>query len=730
MQIVIQIMMCLLKLSHRFCRPIFGLVFLAVGIYLAIGIFQEQDPSKQMERWLKNTGNAELLRNYQQATDNVEKKALGVVFRTYEKQYGKGAWISHYNVDNLLGGTNRVCYADIATIALGMSGLEEREVFLDSHADSYDACVRAGLIGEAHRYASLVKEIHERGGKTWRVVAGNPFSVCVYDQVKENQDLWNWYMDNRDWCDKFLLTFTPDEDEGLVDGLKELCTNARLYQTFAKEIDGLSEEEIRELTDADTEEDARISTYKSAMVFVQQFGDVLKPLAERSIPLIESMAVVANSCDALGLDSPAEMRKSGEDLAKLHDLHRIIWDNAASDSGAHVVWLSRRVPIAWAEQVVGAFGEEHVATFLKDNYWDSNDRLLSAATETIYRCKEPGWACLQTYRLNSKFKDFLVDPKIGFRSIPYILKFGEEKAFAEMEKDPRWVDECFDKEGNLKRQDVSWYEMSPIGGDLGTVLKKYCQGRPVSMGEIGWAAFDAADMVAMAFTFGMSKVAASATKAGAKTALQKSGKAAAKRIGKQTEKKLLSSQMRRIEQKSIKVVGRGLVNAERRLPGSLGKGVGKGSSRKGWKVFKRMVEVFKKTGNGVAKGTKNSGKAIGKGWRAMKQVPPKTWERAYRASKAVMWLKWVGHTLPAKGPDFVAGVGEDVGKQLGKMVNAIVAGAGEAFKSAIKEAVGGGNDDSIVQKLLRGGIVLLLCFFAFKMLVPRHQAGGIAKCDR
>ena len=371
------------------------------------------------------------------------------------------------------------------------------------------------------------------------------------------------------------------------------------------------------------------------------------------------------------------------------------------------------MPIKWAEQIVGRFGLEHVATFLHDNYWDdSNPRLVAVAAETIYKCQEPGWATLQKYRKDTKFKDFLLDKRIGFRVVPYILRFGEEKAFSDMRKDARWVDECFDKDGNLKRKDVSWYEMSPVGGDLGTVMKKWCQGRPCSAEEIGWAAFDTADMVAMAFSLGMSKVATSAAKTG--------GKSAAKRIGRQAEKKLLGNQMRHVEQRAVRrMVAGELVNAERRLPGTLAKGVGKQTSRRGWSVFKRMPKLFKGAVKGIGKGTKGVGKSATRTWRRLKKVPSETWEKAYRASVALMWIRFSVHTVPEKGPDFVVGVAEEAGRFLGQMCNSTMAACGEFIKSAVREALGGGAlGATITGRIIQGGVALLLLLLALKMLLP------------
>ena len=525
-------MKLLLMILSRFFRPIVGLILLLSVAYLIFDLLRSGTDTVAMEKWLQKTGDAELLRLYQETKDAKARKALGVSLRVYEKRYGKGAWLSHFHDDSKWG----VCYADIAKIVLGLTDARERDAFLDAHADAYDACVQAGELDTAYRYATLLSELKEKGGKNWHVVSQNPFAASVYDQVGANPELWNWYLDNVTWCDKFLVTCSPNDGASLKDVIMELKAQKRLYQAFANEMENKTEDEKRDLVDGDEDCDMDDAVYALGLGFMSRYGNILSSLVVAGVPVIESMAVVANSLDAFDYETPEGQRAAGEYLAWLYRNHPILWQNAAYDTGAHVVWLSRQVPIQWAEQIVGRFGQEHLATFLYDNYRDDNDpRLLSVAAETIYKCQEPGWATLQKYRHEVKFKEFLLDKRIGYRVVPYILRFGEEKAFTDMWNDARWVDECFDKDGNLKRKDVSWYEMSPVGGDLGTVLKKWCQGRPCSTEEIGWAAFDTVDMVAMAFSLGMSKAATSTAKAG--------GKAAAKRIGRQTEKKLLKNQV-------------------------------------------------------------------------------------------------------------------------------------------------------------------------------------------
>jgi len=283
----------------------------------------------------------------------------------------------------------------------------------------------------------------------------------------------------------------------------------------------------------------------------------------------------------------------------------------------------------------------------------------------------------------------MVNPKIGFRIVPYYLRQGD-KVFSELREDPRWLDEVLDKNGDLKRQDVSWYEVS----DIATVVKKMAQDRPITSAEWGWAAFEAVDLAAMAFTGGASKAVTTAGKSGVKSG--------AKAIGRKATKQLTVNTMRRLECKMV-------------VRNSVGK-LAKRGARKNLSLLKRTTKMFK----GVAKTAKKGTDAIGSGLRKIKNMSPATKKSVYRSAKTLLYVKFFVHTVPNKGPDWVAGAEETIGETIGKLINAIVAGAGEAFKNAVKESFGVSKQDSLLTKLLGVVAGCALLAFGLKLIVPRR----------
>lgn len=688
----------------RHLSQIAGAILLAVGVYLFVDIMGWNGRISKMDAWLKENGDADLQKYYAEVTDPAKRKALGMSFLAYEKRYGKGAWVGHFKASNVLGG--RITYADLVELAASLSDGDATQRFLDTHASAYDACVLADRVEDAHHYADVLKELQDIGGQAWHVAQKDSFVVCVYEAVRNQPELQSWYFDNYEWCTRFLSSLEPGAGIDLSDAVMTLKRHANVVQAFDKELSLLTDDEVSELADDDVE--AKVALYESCLIFVDSYGEMLRPLLDGGAPMLTAMAVVANNCDAFVLNTSEDFRKAGVEMLGLYRDHRILWDLAAEESGVGVIKYYHEVP-QWAEQILDMFGEMNVVTFLHKFYNDSED-LLVAASETLYKCQEPGWAVLSKYRENEQFKSLLSNKKIGCRLVPYILKKGEESAFTDLWEDPRWVDEYFDKDGNLKRQDVSWYELSPVGGDLATAVKKWAQGRPVTAGEIGWAAFDVADAAAMAFSLGMSKAATTAAKTG--------GKLAAKKIARNAEKKLIGTQVRRIEQKMVtrRLVSTGLVNGQRRIGDAALKTAVK-KSRKGFSVLRRMTWWINPSSmKSMVKTTKTS---LGKAWKTAKNVKPETWKKAYKTSKAIMWLGFA-HKVETKGPDFIHNIAEDTGKLAGRLMHAIISGAGDGLKAAVKESLGIESEtDSLLKRLIKVSCSLLVFVLAVVLLKNR-----------
>lgn len=734
-------MSMIMAYMKRHWRGLASLIAMAAGCHLVWSGFMVGPRLDDMRRWLKKNGDADLLKLYDQARDAKERNSWIVAFKAYEKRYGKGAWVRHFKDENPAGTPT---YGDIAELAVGISDVEGRDEFLDAHAATYEACVRNGETETAFRYAATLKELRELGGKGWRVAARNPFAIAVYDAVREHADLWNWYLDNAEWCDSFLMTVEPEfaeedvsEHAGLAEVVKVVRDHAPLLEQFAKEIGGLSPEEQKELADGDNLNECTEALFASCLAFVGQYHHVLTPMlrASSGISMLEAMAVVANNGTAFGLgedgalDSPGKCRDAAMGFMRIHDERRLIWDFAMDEKGVDCIAFCENVcNYAWCEQVIGMFGESEVVPFLEKFYGDPpRFQLLRVATEMLYRYQELGWAVLNEYCDDPLFKRLLLKPRIGARLAPYYLKKGYD-GFAQLDKDERWIDELLDKDGNVKRLDVSWYEMLPIGGDVATVVKKWVTDRPVTAGELGWAAFDIADTASMAFTFGMSKVATTTGKLAVKVTARQIAKRTARAMAKRTVGTMSRKMAASMARKTARMTAR-------RVASGSGTRMAQAGTRK-ISFLKKVNNWFRKVPGITVKGRdssmrvtrKTASDSLEENWRTVRGMDRKTWQKMYRGTKTLMWCRYLGHTVPEKLPDFARTTLESAGEFVGKTINSLVAGAGDGLKAAVRETLGLSADcGDLVERTLRWGIggVLFMLGMCLFLKNGRSRAAGI-----
>ena len=103
-------------------------------------------------------------------------------------------------------------------------------------------------------------------------------------------------------------------------------------------------------------------------------------------------------------------------------------------------------------------------------------------------------------------------------------------------------------------------------------------------------------------------------------------------------------------------------------------------------------------------------------------MDPKTWQNVYKGCKTLMWCRYLGHTVPEKGSDFVHATLEKAGEFVGRTINSLVAGAGDGLKAAVREALGlpeGGNYRWL--NWVIGGILVVSGMFM--LMKPRNRRG-------
>ena len=676
------------KLCHWYV--LFVALFVA-AVYCIAGPFFEQTEKQLYRTWAENIPDEKLQKELVQIDDEKKRAALQLTFRAYDKYYGANTWARQFAEDSQK--EHRPRFADIVEVAIGINSTEDREKFVSEHMEVYSMCIKCGVATLAHKYSDSLSELKALGGGSWTVAKKYPLAAFVYGALKEHAELWEWYVQNAAWCTGYLQSLVPDGEEGgVVELVKAMRSNQEALKLAKAEIESKTDDELRELGAADEQEVSKETFLASAFAFIEEYGDVLRPLARAEAPMLISFNVIAQNLDAFELDTAAGRRKAGERLAVFWSEHETspVWYQASLPSGMGVVKLYEKVP-QYAGKVIGQFGDCHVASFLLDkNYYGGNDELLTAATHAIAEWEEPGWAVLARFKESEEFKELLRRKDIGFRVIPYVLVKGPNDAISQLFEDRRWADRYFNADGSLKKDKKSICEALPFIGGITTVAKNWAKGYPCTMEEIGWAAFDVVDIALTIASFGSSSAATTAVKEGGKQVAKQGVKQGAKVAGKSIIKKGGKIALRT-----------GAKTTSEKLSLKLLRGIGSGLGKVGLKMMRGAVKPVKY--------------AV-KGWKAL---PPAVRKNIVRTAACVMFGIAVWNRTLKLLPDIIHDGTEEVVTTVGKALTAATSGIVDGLKSVIVDMMKGlatGPWRIVLQGIvswLLGGLCIVLMVITF-----------------
>ena len=642
-----------------------------------------------------------------------EKAAVRTALDAYSRTYGSAVWARHAaeEVDEL----GKPRYFDLAELALSIENGEDRIEFAKSHADAYAIIVESGTADLAAAYAAHLRELHQTGGRDWRVARKSPLAVAVHAAADGNQGLWNWYLDNRDWVDDYLgaLHADPDDDAagtGLLAVLKEFQRRPRVYRALRDEVTEWSDDKDEtESVDLDAGE-----FLVAAMGSVSLFGETFEVLCDVKIPFGEALDVLANNIGDLDFSTPDACRETGVELANLYRSHRAVWDAAAVPGGSGAIQYFRDVP-QHAEAVLAAFGDAGVLPFLMEKYADSRE-LQAVASEVLVRYEAVGWSVMANFAGNDEFKRALLKKGVGHLVVPYVaLKGGDSSAVSQCLDNPGWIKRYLNPDGSFKPETETIIETMPFVGGIVTVAKHQFNGEPVTMGEIGWAAFDVVDgVVTVAALIGSGGAATPAV--AAKQAATESAKGAAKVTIKQGSKQLAKQSAKAggkyIAKKSGKIIVR---NGIERMAGREAKALARHSL---------MGRVIQTTGRTASWTMRMGGKSIRvvaspvtKTVSTWRKLPPATRKAILRTAAATMlFVAVTARTLP-KLPEAMHETAKRIVELPERIAGETIKGVADGLVEAVKASLGLPPSSTRPMNLILGGVAL----FAALLLLSRHS---------
>ena len=555
----------------------------------------------------------------------------------------------------------------------------DREAFVVAHATACEALTGAAGGAGSDQYLTLLAEVEQQPA-VWRVVREDPVALVLWPVIGSDAALWSFYVEQRDWLAEALVELkaaravsiaasendgratqsAQEQDEGSGFAVDKAIAAAYLYHPLARQAvvnEGLGGVGLS--------------------LFLDHGAVLQEAVAQHGLPLNETMEVLFTNGESFLLEADSKpalqerIRQTAAELAHIHRSKPSVWTNAKQHPLA--LRLNRDVP-QYADELLEKYGVDDIGMFL----YASFENEIAPAAAAVAKFGDLGIYILNRYADDERLHQWLRDPRVGVRIIPFLARF-QDAGLDRVDERLDWLNRYFELDGSPKEDDYAWLQGVPLIGGPANVIRHWSRGEPCEWSELGWAALDVADTALLVMSFGGSS-ALTAAKSGAKTTAARqfvrgSGRGAAR-----------AAQLgaRQAARKAVKV------SALRRL-------VQAGSRSALW-----VRRVSRGAGNAVAR-TWEAAKAAKTAWRS---VPLRIRLWTYRGLLAVgLFVTLKERTLP-KLPEMGKAFGEFAGRAARQGSEA----AGTALAAAVKEmfASGRGPLRPWAQFLLYGVVSVML----------------------
>ena len=324
--------------------------------------------------------------------------------------------------------------------------------------------------------------------------------------------------------------------------------------------------------------------------------------------------------------------------------------------------LNRDVP-ALAESLLREYGQYDIPAFLY-TYFGTSPEALDQAARAVHYYGENALVILQRYAETGRLESFLRNPKIGHRIVPFLAK-KMDAGLDLAREDPKWVDRYFDEEGRAVPE--PWLMAIPFVGAPLQVTRNWFNGIPNEWSELGWAAWDVADVLLLVASLGTTTGAQAV-----KTTVKNVVKVGGKRLTREGARRVVAEQTtRRLAKGGVQKLSGSLL---RRAVSTVNSGV---------------IRVLGSSRNFIVWGSKPLLKAGGAAYQSARAVLG-TWKGVnplvrvwtYRTLLGVSLLVTLAErTIPG-----LHLIGTKLGEVIGQVTRETVHAATDALTAAAKEA--------------------------------------------
>ena len=403
-------------------------------------------------------------------------------------------------------------------ISLYHNDRADDESVLWSHGTAIDAM--SDLPDEIDAYLTNL-ETAKADQDYWSLVRNDPVALSS-KLLKSNLELRKHYQDNRDWYVEMtevlvaMIGTTPDvdteeEDAGFIqlDDLLQVADDGKPY--------------LMQLVPKPSESTIEACIYYETF---RQFGQVISMVAKQGVPPKEATEVIILNRDALLKDDEVQGAKVkdptsvADRLVTLHRSRPSVW--AAAQRDGYVLSFDELTPDL-SQSVLEKHADLGVASLIVTQYRD----VATQAAAIVNNYGELGVAVLAQYDGSENFRNLLRNANVD-RRIAMVAVLKSDVGLESVLRDSAYIDKWIDKDGKPLADE--WWVNVPLVGGVAKVAKNYGTGVPSDLSEIGWAAWDVADVGLILVSFGTTKALTEAAKQTSKQAAKGIGKGAAKKL--------------------------------------------------------------------------------------------------------------------------------------------------------------------------------------------------------
>lgn len=496
---------------------------------------------------------------------DLRKKALASAVFVQDNKFGKSLDMSAIDIYDKLFNLS-FSLTDHLTCVEDLTS-EQREI-LALYGTLVEGLNNASCYEISQTIVDALTECRDRDRRTWGVVSKSPLMLNLYLAFKNDPSIWLFVIENQSIAEVVALSQLGDnEKNGLyIEGVEALIKDMRFAKENKDILNRLFSECRAELKNVKeggvSEESALASCYRAFKGYAGIFKTVNE--MDSTINLFECYEVMMSNLEngdflpeiqAEDVENGAVDVAKGVALCELRQYHSL-WDFARANFG--VLALSSIVGAKVVDDLmcVRLNCEDAdllgLPMFLLSRYYkqpEDQELLLNAIT-AIEKYHEVALYLLGEYASNKRFRGYMADRKVGFRMVPLFMQCcsevrSQEVAFEKMverldDNAEGWLIRCVDEDGNMKQETLDAIECLPLVGGIYGVAKHKIKGEAVTWGEMGWAAFDVAEIGITVLTFGAATAETTAAKTAAKAGAKAAGKATAKAIAKGGAKRLLT----------------------------------------------------------------------------------------------------------------------------------------------------------------------------------------------